>query len=284
MDEDLRTSLLSAYGRLLTPLVRILLREGTEYPALAETLKRVFVDVAREAEAETNRDWASSVALVTGLNRAEVIRIVADRNDSPSPSRLDQLTRVLTAWHTDPDFTGPYGLPLELRLDGNDGGDFVSLVATHSPGSDALMLMGDLRRIGAVKETEDGWFKVLTRTFLPHVDMPESFERIGRSVQFLVETVDFNRQQPDDTGRLLERTVNADNGIRLEDLPLFRDYVRSRAQVLLEEIDNWLSHLDKPNPDFGDVVVGTGVGIYHYIENTTSLSLLADSDSATKKA
>ena len=38
-----------------------------------------------------------------------------------------------------------------------------------------------------------------------------------------------------------------------------------RSQVLLEEIDNWLSQLDRPNAD-DERTIFTGLGVYHYIE------------------
>jgi hypothetical protein len=271
MDADLKAALLAAYGRILTPLVRILLREGVAYPELDETVRKVFVSVALEmtlprARDQIAGDLARIISSATGLSVAEVSRISEDRTAPGSTGRLEQITAVLTAWHTDPNFTGPYGLPLELRFDGNDGRDFVSLVSTHCPTAAPDRLLSELRHVGIVKETDSGWFKVLTRTYLPRVDVPDSFERIGRAVQCLVDTVDFNRQQVEADARLLERTVHADDGIRTEDLPRFRSYVRDRAQVLLEEIDNWLSQLDKPDLDSSGVRIGTGVGIYHYVE------------------
>lgn len=271
MDADLKAALLAAYGRILTPLVRILLREGVAYPELDETVRKVFVSVGLEMTsslpvAQASADWARLISSATGLTAAEVSRIAQNRTELGSTGQLEQITAVLTAWHTDPDFTGPYGLPLELRFDGNDGRDFASLVRTHCPSAAPDRLLGELRRVGAVKETDSGWFKVLTRTYLPRVDVPDSFERIGRAVQCLVDTVDFNRQQVDADARLLERTVHADDGIRPEDLPRFRSYVRDRAQVLLEEIDNWLSQLDKPDLGDPEIRIGTGVGIYHYVE------------------
>jgi hypothetical protein len=35
----------------------------------------------------------------------------------------------------------------------------------------------------------------------------------------------------------------------------------------LEEIDNWLTGLPKPNPEEGDEVVHTGIGVYHYLSD-----------------
>jgi hypothetical protein len=266
MEADLKAALLAAYGRLLTPLLRILMNEGVAYPEFADTVKRVFVELGRESCAREDTDWASRVAVATGLPRADVVRIAAADNPTEISTKLDQITKVLSAWHTDPSFTGPYGLPLELQLDGNEGADFSSLVGRHAIDASPVQLLAELRRIGAVKETDSGWFKVLTRTYLPKNDVPESFDRIGRAVQFLVDTVAFNRRQDDLDARLFERTVTADDGIRPEDLPRFRSYVRERGQVLLEEIDNWLSQLDKPDPSSGDAVVGTGVGIYQFVE------------------
>jgi hypothetical protein len=266
MEADLKAALLAAYGRLLTPLLRILMNEGVAYPEFADTVKRVFVELGKESAPADDPDWASRVAVATGLPRSDVVRIAAADNPAEVSTKLDQITKVLSAWHTDPSFTGPYGLPLELQLDGNEGADFSSLVDRHEIEAPPIQLLAELRRIGAVKETDTGWFKVLTRTYLPKNDVAESFERIGRAVQFLVETVAFNRRQDDPDARLFERTVTADDGIRPEDLPRFRSYVRERGQVLLEEIDNWLSQLDKPDPLNGDAVVGTGVGIYHFVE------------------
>ena len=66
--------------------------------------------------------------------------------------------------------------------------------------------------------------------------------------------------------KLFERVVEADDGIRPEDLPRFKQFVRDRAQLLLEEIDNWLSQLDAPKKGNESASINTGLGIYHYVE------------------
>jgi hypothetical protein len=71
--------------------------------------------------------------------------------------------------------------------------------------------------------------------------------------------------------RLFERTVYADDGIREEDLPRFKRFVRGRSQVLLEDIDNWLSQLEKPGTGEGKRAIQTGIGIYHYVEKETEI-------------
>jgi hypothetical protein len=128
-------------------------------------------------------------------------------------------------------------------------------------------MLAELLRLRVVRETDGGRIKVLTRTYLPQADAPESLDRLGRAVGRFVETIDFNRTEDSIDNRLLERTVVADAGIRLTDLPHFQAYVRERGQFFLEEIDDWLSKLDPIQPESEEKTIQTGVGLYHYVES-----------------
>ena len=46
MDESPKRGLLAAYGRLLGPLVRILIRNGVSFNEFAEVAKETYVEVA----------------------------------------------------------------------------------------------------------------------------------------------------------------------------------------------------------------------------------------------
>jgi hypothetical protein len=127
-------------------------------------------------------------------------------------------------------------------------------------------MLEELLRIGVVREADRGRFRVLTRTYLPNADAPESLDRLGDAVRNFVETMDFNRTETDPTKRLLERTVRADTGVRISDLPMFQAYVRERGQFLLEEIDDWLSKLEPVDEKNNEPRVNTGVGIYQFIQ------------------
>ena len=207
------------------------------------------------------------IAILTGLTRKEVARFYGDKAEKPDElkSNLNRVTRVLAGWHTDSDFTGPYGLPLELQFEGEKARDFVELTRRYSRDMAARAMLDELIRIKAVKETESGWYKVLTRTYLPDVDALDSLDRLARVVQNFVGTIDKNIFEQDPEKRNFERHVSSDDGIKAEDLPRFRSFIKERAQLLLEEIDNWLSQLDRPKTTDKNKV-HTGVGIYHYIE------------------
>ena len=70
--------------------------------------------------------------------------------------------------------------------------------------------------------------------------------------------------EDDPKQRLFERQVYTEDGIRPEDLPRFQSFVNKRSNLLLEEIDNWLTQLEKPNEPTNKRV-STGLGIFNYV-------------------
>lgn len=269
MEADQKQGLLNAYRRLLRPLIRILIRNGVAYGEFAEVAKEVYVDVAsRDFKVPHRKMSQARIAIVTGLTRKEVARLLSGNKKygEELQSNRNRVTRVLTAWHTDADFTGPYGLPLELPFENSTGApDFQELVRRASGDMAPRAMLDELMRIGVVKETEAGWHKVLTRTYVPEGVAPDSLERMAKVISNFITTIDNNIREPDPKKGTLERHVYADHGIRPEDFPRLRRFLIDRSQLLLEEIDNWFSQLDRPDPQAKNTI-HTGLGIYHYIE------------------
>lgn len=270
-DSDLKQPILSAYKRLMRPLVRILIRNSISFGEFNEIAKEVYVEVAASSAPPNDKNEVEDrIAILTGLPRTEVDRVIAQRGKQQAEytSNLHRTTSLLSGWHTDPLFTGPYGLPLDVPFEGSGDKTFSGLVERYSNDISAHAMLNELLRAGVVTETEDGRIKVLTRTYLPDTDAPESLDRLGYVVRDFVETIDFNRQEENPEQRLLERMVVADNGVRLSDLPQFRDYVRERGQFLLEEIDDWLSKHEPADGHDEEPIVDTGVGIFHFIKKS----------------
>jgi hypothetical protein len=268
MDQTKKQRLLAAYRRLLKPLIRILLRNGVAFNEFSNIAKAVYVDVASQEFKVPHRKMSQArIAILTGLTRKEVASFYGNKGAQKEElkSNLSRVTRVLAGWHTDSDFTGPYGLPLELQFEGEKGLDFLQLTRRYSRDMAPRAMLDELIRIKAVQETESGWYKVLTRTYLPDADALDSLDRLARVVQNFIATIDRNIYEDDPDKRNFERHVSSDQGIKAEDLPRFRAFIKQRAQLLLEEIDNWLSQLDPPKPSDPEKI-NTGVGIYHYIE------------------
>ncbi len=78
---NVKQALLAAYRHLLTPLVRILLRNGISYLEFAEVARQVFVDVAgRDFTLPKRKISLSRIAIMTGLSRKEVARLAREGN------------------------------------------------------------------------------------------------------------------------------------------------------------------------------------------------------------
>jgi hypothetical protein len=270
-EADLKLAILAAYKRLLRPLVRILIRNSVSFAEFSEIAKDVYVEVAASDFQLPEKSMTQGrIAILTGLTRKEVNRLITQKglHQRDYASNLNRVARLLSGWHTDPKFTGPYGLPLDVPYDSPAEKSFSELVRRYTGDMPVRAMLDELLRIGVVKETDGGRFRVVTRTYLPKADAPESLDRLGHAVRNFVETVDFNRTENDPDNRLFERTVTADVGIREQDFPRFQKYVRERGMFLLEEIDDWLSKLDPPNESQPEPMINTGVGIFHFVEKS----------------
>ena len=269
MSDSVKTGLLAAYSKLLRPLVRILLRHGVTYAELSDVAKTTYVAIAaQEFKVPGKKMSKARIAIVTGLTRKEVHRLTElDSQVKPAAkSSLSRIGRVLSGWHTDPEFTGPYGMPLEVRYDSDVPNDatFVRLVQRYSGDMTPRAMLDELMRVGAVVETDQNWFKVLRREYVPDTLAPDFLERLGTSVHDFVHTIEANIEKEAPGKGRFERTVKRDGGMRAQDVPLFDEYVRAKGQQLLEDIDNWLSKLPEPEGESGRSI-DTGVGIYHFI-------------------
>ena len=256
----------------MKPLIRILVRHGVSYNEFNEVLKNVFVEVAEHDFGIPGRKPSQSrVAILTGLTRKEVAKqkaILKGGAEIQDVSNLNRVTRVLLGWHTDVDYTGPYGMPLELPFDAKDGPSFTALVRGYSGDMAPRAMLDELLRVGAIEKIASGEFKILTRAYVPESLHADALERLGGVINNFVTTVEFNMEKTAPGAGRFERVVFADNGLRVELLPSFDRLLREKGQHLLVELDNWLSAQDSigvgENKSTG--TVKTGIGIYHFID------------------
>lgn len=273
MTDPVRLGLLSAYRKLMQPLVRILIRNGVSFGELSEVLKSVFVEVAeRDFNMPGRRTSHSRIAILTGLTRKEVAKqkgILDSGEALDVVTNLSRVARVLVGWHTDPEFTGPYGMPLELPFESSVGTSFADLVRRHSGDMTPRAMLDELLRVGAVEKLSTGSFKVLVRTYVPESLHPDALQRFGEVVRDFITTVEYNMEKKRTGLGRFERIVFADDGLREDLLPAFDALLRAKGQTLIIELDNWISAQESsvPAKNRGVRRVNTGVGIYHYISD-----------------
>jgi hypothetical protein len=269
MSEIVRTGLLMAYRKLMRPLVRILIRHGVTYHDFSELLKSIFVESAQEDFANSSRSVTSAkISILSGLAREEVEeqqKLLASGNLLPS-SNLNQITRLLVGWHTNPSYTGPYGLPIELELQSSKGSDFYSLVNQYCPSIDPAAMLDELLQVGVVERVRNDRIKVLVRAYIPDSLHPDALDRMGEVISNFVMTLEHNMEKTRLGEGRFERVVTADDGLPAKLMPKFDELLREKGQQLLVELDNWISMQDI-DPNTSRTNVRTGVGIYHYVES-----------------
>ena len=120
MSGTIKEFVLPAFTKLMRPLVQILLRNGVAFGEFAEILKRLYVETAVSTyQSAGSPITQSKVALATGLTRQDVARLLGEPtlDIEALEAQTNRVGRILTCWHQEQDFTGPYGFPLELPFD-----------------------------------------------------------------------------------------------------------------------------------------------------------------------
>jgi hypothetical protein len=137
----------SIVSRLLERFASILLRLGFDSPRAELLLRSAFVlEAARKARKIGARSTQSQIALLAGVNRLDVRRILASPNQaklSTSSGRRSRVERVLFAWSQDPAFANEQGHPKALSFVGANS-QFERLVRKYGRDISARTLREDL--------------------------------------------------------------------------------------------------------------------------------------------
>jgi hypothetical protein len=268
MSENVKKPLLAACRHLLHPLVRTLLRHGVGYGEFSDAVRGAYIDIARADLVPPGRPHTDSrLAILTGITKEEVHRVRAMDEKDDSEVGLNRIARVLQGWSQDPEYLGPYGLPLEIPLYG-DGISFEQLVKSYADDVTPRALLDELLRVNAALETDDGYVRLLNRTYLPTPLDPVGLERLGNVVNYFIDTVDFNLQKKKQGEGRFERYAITMEGLSATGFQAFDSLIREKGQELLEILDDWLGqneikggHKLPPSDS-----IRTGVGIFHFVE------------------
>lgn len=269
MASGVRAQLKSAIALLLKPLVRLLISQGVTHADFSETAKEVYVETALrhfDISGGVNR---SRVAVLTGLTRKEVKNVI-DRTmaSEESPKTISRPERVMTGWFSDPKYTGPYGLPLDLPYEDTspEGISIVTLMRTYSADMSPRQLLGELIAAGCVVEVDDR-YRAVKRMYEPEPLSAEVIDRLGNVGYWVLSTIVRNMEKAhrSDFG-YFERTVFADDGCTDNVIADFDVFIKERGAVLIDEIDVWFatnSKRNKPEERLKD----TGFYMVHYIDD-----------------
>jgi hypothetical protein len=259
--------LTAALYRILLAIARLALRRGVPFDAVVELAKRAFVEVAhREFTIRGRKQSASRVAVLTGIHRKEVKRVLGADGpaDEPASERVTCAAGVVTGWRRDKKFTDRRQQPLALPFDAPPP-SFSDLVRQYGKGDiPARAVLDELARVGAVTRLRDGRIRLVATAYVPATTSPEAASILGTDVSDLIATIDHNLSCKPGEG-WFQRKVSYDN-LPAEALEDVRARVEREGQGVLEKLDGVISKHDR---DSNPKVEGTGrkrvmVGVYYF--------------------
>lgn len=268
MARTVKDHLRHALSIMLKPLVRLLISQGVTHAEFAETAKEVYVETALRHFEVQGRVNKSRVAILTGLTRKEVKNTIDRTLEAGQKEKTySRPERVLTGWYSDPRYTGPYGIPLELPYENSSPGEpsFVSLVRTYSGDMAPRQMLTELLRSGSVVEL-DNKFKAVRRNYEPEALSPELIYRLGEIGYRVFSTAARNIEKQEAGSGYFDRVVYADDGCTENVIRKFDAYIKVRGQELLEELDVWFASNAELNVS-GEDRKGTGLYMVHYVED-----------------
>jgi hypothetical protein len=198
-------------ARLLRPLVRLCIRSGMTFPALAQLLRELFVNVAEHDFALEGKEQTDSrVSLLTGIHRKEVAKLRgAGAPVHEAPATLSRTSAIIARWLAASEFTDSKGHPLPLpRTASGDAPSFEALVASITKDVRPRAVLDEWldRKLVAINGNEE--IVLLDTAFVPRGDDDRKWYYLGRNLHDHVAAAAANVSSP--TPRFLERAVHYD--------------------------------------------------------------------------
>jgi len=267
--DPVKDATVSALERVLDPLLELLFDAGVtvqEFNRIART--RAARIATKRVTKESGRASKSRVAIMTGLPRSEVTRILSSLDSAPK-SKPDQhpARRVLAAWHDDPRFLAPNGDPAVLPIFGKRR-SFERLVERNGGGIPVRAMLDELMQLDAVERLEDQKVRAKSRVPIMTGLTTRSIAAVGERGRDLLETLAHNVRRT--AQPYFEATAVIDDG----DLELVNFLRREIAEQGTNFINSATSLLNRSQIKRGSKTtkssraVRLGVTVYYFQEES----------------
>ena len=191
--DPFKETAITALKRVVDPLVDLMFDTGITVQEFSHLVRdRAVRSAAARIARESGRNSNSRVAIITGLARSEVARIL-EANEPSFTSRGEQhpARRVLAAWHDNQRFLAANGDPAVLPIFGR-GKSFERLVAAHSGGIPVRAMLDQLVQISAVDILTNQRVKVNCRVPIFKGMTSSAIANIGERTGDLLGTLKHN--------------------------------------------------------------------------------------------
>jgi len=258
---------------MLRPLVRLLIRHEFTHKELTELIRQTYVTVAYDEFAIPDQEMSvSRVAVLTGLSRKEVVRLVEalESDDGLSKPMPNRAQRVVQGWMLDKEFRNskgkPRDLPVKKKRAGVEHGSFVALVKRYSGDITYGAVLDELNHVGVTELLDDGTVRLINSAYVPRKDELEQVNVISVSVADMFNTALHNIDAEDDNKRFQRQVMYT--GVPIELAEKFRKHVGDTAAPFVDELNQYLSKTKsklkgKRKGSSGNRI---GFGVYYFEE------------------
>jgi len=236
--DPLKSGTISALTKIVDPLIDLILDTGVTVQEFTRILRERAV---RRADArvtkENGRGSKSRVAILTGLPRSEVARILMaaevpqTRGAGHHPAR-----RVLNGWYENPAFLSENGDPAVLPIFGTRR-SFERLVARYSAGTPVRAMLDQLVQINAVEMLPDQQVKAISRVPTLTGFNSIAIATIGDRTRDLLDTLLRNLRAP---APLFEGTAVIGD-IEADVVPVVKREIAEQGAIFIESANSLLS-------------------------------------------
>ncbi|VAW66294.1 hypothetical protein MNBD_GAMMA09-3490 [hydrothermal vent metagenome] len=262
MSADLQTILQKAARKILSPLIRVMLRNGVACGSFEEMVRKVYIDEAFNMARKQGKATISGISAQTGLSRKEVKRLhdIEQSNDSSNNQKYNRAIRVISGWMNDPRFISAQGVSKALNMEGVEP-SFATLVKDYSGDIPTRAMFELLQKSGCIEQVDNKVY-LTSHAYVPGNDPTDIINIMGVDCNELMNTVIYN-MNCNPAERRFQRKVST-SLLANEHKDAFLKYAGRRSQTLLEELDNWLSE-HQGNEDNSQYI---SLGIYIHQDET----------------
>jgi hypothetical protein len=256
--------------------MRVAFEYGVSASELSTVVRRAYIQALEARLKEQRRPTTDArIALIAELSKSEVSMVrEAVRSGLPhgasSSTNMDQIAGLLSAWHTHPQFSGAYGLAMDLDLNpapNSPRKSFSELIDIACPGANGDAILDELLAAGSVEIIDGTTLRCISRAYVPRGEDVTRIQRVGRFLEAATTSFVHNLLRAENDPVYFDRAVVSDVPLSESGRDALLALTRVKGQELLAELDTFLARLAATEGSDGGKKYG--LGLYFFEDRST---------------
>jgi hypothetical protein len=271
-----KEAVLDVFAGLLRSLMPVAFEYGISAGEASGVVRRSYIEALEARLREQKRPTTDArLGIVSGLPKSDVSALreamrVGAALSMRAAASWDQIASVLTVWQTNSNFSGAYGLAMDLDLaevSGSPRRSFAALAEAACPGADKDTLLDELLAAGSVEVVDGTTVRCLSRSYVPRGADVTRIERMGRFLAVVAGNFVHNLLRAESDPSYFERTVVSDDLLSERGRDKFLAMAVERGEELTTDLDTYLTGLASSERTASGKKYG--VGIYFFEEDAS---------------